>query len=104
MNFVKASLKYPQVTITVLVLVFIIGVHSLFNMPRREDPKITIRTGLVMAVYPGANSAQVEEQVTKKLEQYLFQFEEVKKEKAFSTRTFSSSSLSQKPDPSPPNA
>lgn len=85
MNFVKASLKYPQVTITVLVLVFIIGVHSLFNMPRREDPKITIRTGLVMAVYPGANSAQVEEQVTKKLEQYLFQFEEVKKEKTFST-------------------
>ena len=85
MNFVKASLKYPQVTITVLVLVFVIGVYSLFNMPRREDPKITIRTGLVLAFYPGANSAQVEEQVTKKLEQYLFQFEEVKKEKTFST-------------------
>lgn len=75
MNFVKSSLKYPQVTLSVLFLVFVIGVNSLLNMPRREDPKITIRSGLVLAFYPGANSAQVEDQVTKKLEQYLFQFE-----------------------------
>ncbi|MFC0185406.1 efflux RND transporter permease subunit [Pseudarcicella hirudinis] len=40
---------------------------------------------MVLAFYPGANSAQVEDQVTKKLEQYLFQFEEVRKEKTFST-------------------
>ncbi len=85
MNFVKSSLKYSQVTLTVLLMVFAVGVHSLLTMPRREDPKITIRTGLVLAYYPGANSAQVEDQVTKKLEQYLFQFEEVKKSKTFST-------------------
>ena len=75
MNFVKSSLKYSQVTLTVLLMVFAVGVHSLLTMPRREDHKITIRTGLVLAYYPGANSAQVEDQVTKKLEQYLFQFE-----------------------------
>ncbi|WP_255402534.1 efflux RND transporter permease subunit [Siphonobacter sp. BAB-5405] len=85
MNFVKSSLKYSQVTLTVLLMVFAVGVHSLLTMPRREDPKITIRTGLVLAYFPGANSAQVEDQVTKKLEQYLFQFEEVKKSKTFST-------------------
>lgn len=85
MNFVKSSLKYPQVTLPVLLLVFIVGVNSLLNMPRREDPKITIRQGLVLAYYPGANAAQVEDQVTKKIEQYLFQFEEVKKEKTYST-------------------
>jgi multidrug efflux pump subunit AcrB len=85
MNFVEASMKYKQVTLPVLLLLFIIGVNSLLNMPRREDPKITIRQGLVIAYYPGANSAQVEDQVTKKLEQYLFQFEEVRKEKTYST-------------------
>ncbi|MBO9638042.1 MAG: efflux RND transporter permease subunit [Siphonobacter aquaeclarae] len=85
MNLVKSSLKYAQVTLTVLLMVFAVGVHSLLTMPRREDPKITIRTGLVLAFYPGATSAQVEDQVTKKLEQYLFQFEEVKKSKTFST-------------------
>jgi multidrug efflux pump subunit AcrB len=85
MNFVQTSLKYKQVTLSVLLLLFLVGVNSLLNMPRREDPKITIRQGLVIAYYPGATSAQVEDQVTKKLEQYLFQFEEVLKNKTYST-------------------
>jgi multidrug efflux pump subunit AcrB len=85
MNFVEASLKYKQVTLSILVLLFAVGVNSLLNMPRREDPKITIRQGLVLAYFPGANSAQVEDQVTKKLEQYLFQYEEVNKAKTYST-------------------
>lgn len=85
MNFVKASLKYKQVTLTILLITFFAGVYSLLNMPRREDPKITIRQGLVVAFYPGATSEQVEEQVTEKLEQYLFQFEEVRKDKTYST-------------------
>jgi multidrug efflux pump subunit AcrB len=85
MNFVKASLKHKQVTLSVLLVVFAFGVNSLLNMPRREDPYITIPGGLVIAYYPGATAAQVEDQVTRKLEEYLFQFEEVKKEKTFST-------------------
>jgi multidrug efflux pump subunit AcrB len=85
MNIIKASLKYKHVTLSVLLLLFAVGVDSLLNMPRREDPKITIRQGLVIASYPGANSTQVEDQVTKKLEQYLFQYEEVDKSKTYST-------------------
>ncbi|WP_343671438.1 efflux RND transporter permease subunit [Chitinophaga sp.] len=85
MNFIEAALKYKQVTLAVLLMLFAIGVNSLLNMPRREDPKITIREGLVIAYFPGANSAQVEDQVTKKLEQYLFQYEEVDKTKTVST-------------------
>lgn len=85
MNIIQASLKYKHVTLSVLLLLFAIGVNSLMNMPRREDPKITIRQGLVIAYFPGANSAQVEDQVTKKIEQYLFQYEEVNKAKTYST-------------------
>lgn len=85
MNFVKASLKHKQVTLSVLLLLFGAGVYSLLNMPRREDPKITIREGLVIAYYPGVDAAQVEDQVTTKLEQYLFQFAEVRKKKTYST-------------------
>lgn len=85
MNFVKLSLKYPQVTVSVLILCFLAGVFSLVYMPRREDAKIQVRIGQVIAYYPGASSLQVEEQVTKKLEQYLFQYAEVRKEKTIST-------------------
>ena len=85
MNLVKSSLRYPQVTLVVLLLAFITGVYALLTMPRREDPKITIRQGLVVAYFPGATAGQVEEQVTQKLEEYLFRFAEVRKEKTFST-------------------
>jgi len=84
MNFVKASLKHRQVTFTVLLLMFVFGVYSLISMPRREDPKITIPGGLVIAYYPGADAAQVEDQITRKLEEYLFQYEEVHKGKTYS--------------------
>ena len=59
--------------------------RALLTMPRREDPKITIRTGLVLARYPGATASQVEEQVTRKIEERLFRHEEVRKLKTFST-------------------
>ena len=55
------------------------------TMPRREDPKITIRTGLVIAAFPGATAEEVESQVTHKIEERLFRFEEVRREKTYST-------------------
>jgi multidrug efflux pump subunit AcrB/outer membrane protein TolC len=85
MNPVKASLRYPAVTLIITAMVVIAGVHAFLKMPRTEDPGITIRTGLVAALYPGATSEQVEKQVTKTLEKHIFKFPEVRKEKTFST-------------------
>jgi len=85
MNPVRLSLRYPQVTLVLAAMMFLIGVGALVNMPRREDPKITIRTGLVIAFYPGATADQVEDQVTRKLEERLFHFEEVRRAKTYST-------------------
>jgi multidrug efflux pump subunit AcrB len=84
MNFVEASLKHRQVTFTVLLLMFAFGVFSLITMPRREDPKITIPGGLIIAYFPGADAVQVEDQVTRVLEECLFQYEEVRKDKTYS--------------------
>lgn len=80
-NFVEAAMKYRQVTIVVTVLLMIFGLFALMNMPRSEDPKITVRSGLIIAALPGADELQVEKQLTNKIEQYLFSFEEVRKEK-----------------------
>lgn len=85
MKFIQAALKHRQVTLSVLFICFVAGVYSLFTMPRREDPKITMRIGLVLAYYPGANSIEVEEHLTKKVEKYLFQYDEVLKAKTVST-------------------
>lgn len=85
MNPIRASLRFPQVTLVLTGMLFVVGLIALFTMPRREDPKITIRTGLVSAVYPGATSAEVEDQVTRKIEERLFRFSEVRRAKTFST-------------------
>jgi len=85
MNLVKASLKYPAIPIFFAFLMVCFGVYAFFKMPRTEDPVITIRTGLVIASYPGASSEEVEKQVTKVLEKHVLKFEEVYKEKTFST-------------------
>lgn len=85
MNPVRISLRHPQVTLVVVAMLFIAGLVALFTMPRREDPKITIRVGIVSALYPGATAEEVEEQVTRKIEERLFHFDEVRRDKTFST-------------------
>ncbi len=85
MNPIKISLRYPTVTVILTALLVIVGMRAFFHMPRTEDPTITIRTGLVIALYPGATSEQVEKQVTKTIEKHIFKFPEVRKGKTYST-------------------
>ena len=69
MNPVRAALRYPQVTLVLSGMLFVAGFYALLTMPRREDPKITIHTGIVAAIYPGATTTEVEDQVTRKIEE-----------------------------------
>ncbi|CAN0397760.1 unnamed protein product, partial [Scytosiphon promiscuus] len=81
MNLLKAAINNYQVTLSLSFIILLAGVHSLLNMSRREDPKFNVRQGLVVAFYPGATSLAVEQQVTNKIEELLFSFEEVRKTK-----------------------
>ena len=54
-------------------------------MPKDEFPAFTIRQGVVIAVYPGATTEEVEEQVAKPLERYLFTYKEVNRTKTTTT-------------------
>ena len=85
MNPVRASLRYPQVTIALTIMLVAFGAYALMRMPRREDPKIHVREGIVAAMYPGASAAEVENEVTQKVEQRLFKLEGVRREKTYST-------------------
>ena len=83
-NLIEASMKYSQISMLIAGLLVVIGIWALVTMPRSEDPRITVRQAIVYALYPGADELQVEKQVTDKLEQYLFSFEEIKKAKTHS--------------------
>ncbi len=82
---IQFFLRYPVVTLVVAALAAVLGLNALLGMPRTEDPSITIRTGLVIAAYPGATSEQVEQQVTRPIEAHLFKFPEIRKSKTFAT-------------------
>lgn len=83
-NFIEAAMKNRQVTFLTLGLLLLIGLNALLNMPRSENPKIDMPVAMVYAFYPGADELQMEKQVTKKIEQYLFSFEEIDKKKTTS--------------------
>jgi len=85
MNPANASLRYPIIALILAGMAVAVGLHAFLYMPRTEDPTVTIRTGLVLALYPGATSEQVEKQVTKPLEKHIFKFPEIRKEKTYST-------------------
>ena len=85
MSSIKFWLRYPAVTLILTAMIVIVGIHAFLKMQRTEDPTITIRTGIVAAMYPGATSEQVEKQVTKTLEKHIFKFSEVRKGKTYST-------------------
>lgn len=78
------AMKYRQIVILIVSSMFLMGIYALVKMPKQEFPVFTVRQGVVIAVYPGATSDEVEEQVTRPLENFIFEFKEVKKSKTHS--------------------
>lgn len=84
-NAVEWAMHYRQIIILVVCCLVALGIYSLPKMRKNEFPDFTVRQGLVVAVAPGNTSEEMIEQVTKPLENYIFSYKEVKKEKSFST-------------------
>ena len=83
-NIVEWAMHYRQIIIMVVCCLIAFGIYSLPNMRKNEFPDFTIRQGTVVAVAPGNTAEEMEEQVAKPLENYLFTYKEVKKEKTYS--------------------
>lgn len=83
-TLIEVILHYKQVIIIVTGILVLFGIVALTQMPRDEFPEFKIRQGLIIGIFPGASSQQVEEQLTKKVENYLFQYEAVDKKKTHS--------------------
>lgn len=84
-NIVEWAMHYRQIVILVTCCLVAFGIYSLPKMQKNEFPDFTIRQGLVVAAAPGNTVDEMVEQVTKPLEDYIFTYKEVKKEKTFST-------------------
>jgi multidrug efflux pump subunit AcrB len=77
MNLLTWPLRHRQVVFVVSFFALALGLNSLLTMPRQATPTISVFQAIVAVPYPGATAAEVEQQVTRPLEQYLFSFTEI---------------------------
>jgi multidrug efflux pump subunit AcrB len=56
---------------TLLVSTLIWGVFAYISMPQRQDPVIQVRSGVIQTEYAGASAAEVELEVTRKIEKKM---------------------------------
>ena len=84
MNLVEACMRYNRLVLLVTVALVALGIVGLKFMPKQEFPEFTIRQGLVVGVFPGATVLQVEEELAKPLERFLFTYQEVNRNKTYS--------------------
>ena len=82
-GIIESCMRYHRIMLLVVGLLVLLGIYGLAVMPKQEFPPFTIRQGLIVGVYPGATSEEVEEQLAKPLERFMFTYKEVKKAKTY---------------------
>ena len=83
-GLIEGAMRNRNIVIIITAVFMLIGIVALKKMPRNEFPQFTIRQGVIVGVYPGATSAEVEAQLTRVVENYIFGYQEVRKEKTYS--------------------
>ena len=68
MNLAAFALRNRTTTVVLTVLLLIGGISSYNQLSRLEDPEFTIKEALVVTPYPGASAAEVQKEVSDKIE------------------------------------
>lgn len=79
-EIVRGTIKHKKIVYFIVAVIFALGIYGLVRMNKDEFPTFEIKNGLIVGVYPGADAKEVEDQLTKPLEDILFSFSEVSRE------------------------
>ncbi|MGB7843183.1 MAG: efflux RND transporter permease subunit [Salinimicrobium sp.] len=90
MKLAKVSIKRPSLVIVMLALLIIGGLFSYSQLNYELIPKFEVKVVTVMTVYPGASPAEVQNAVSKKVEDAVSSLENIKK---IQTKSFESLSV-----------
>ena len=71
MNLTKIALDNSRMTWVLLLLVIFLGFSVYSDFPSREDPSIRINRSLIITQFPGLPPEQVENLISKKIEERL---------------------------------
>ena len=76
-QFIRGAITYRKIVYFITALLVGVGIYGISYINKDEFPTFEIKEGLVVGVYPGASAIEVEQQLTKPLEELLFGFSEV---------------------------
>ncbi len=79
MKFASFFVKNYQFTLVIFVMVLLLGLNSLLNMPRGEDPPFEAPTFIITAIYPGTSPQDMEELVADKIEEKVYELDDIKR-------------------------
>lgn len=71
MKISELSVKHYQFTVLMFAMLVALGITSWLSIPRGEDPTFPAPTYTIVAVYPGASPADMEQLVVDKVEERL---------------------------------
>ncbi len=77
MKISEYAVKNYQFTLVILVMAIVVGLTTLINMPRSEDPEIKIPSFTVIVVYPGTSPQDMEELVVDPIEKRISELEDI---------------------------
>jgi multidrug efflux pump subunit AcrB len=72
-NTARYFVEHPQIAWAALIAVIAWGAYGFLAMPQRKDPEIPVRIAVAACQWPGATAQQVEQLVTKPIEQAIAQ-------------------------------
>ena len=78
MSLAALAIEKQAVTWFATFIVVVGGIFSYFQLGQLEDPEFTVKTAAIITSYPGASAAQVELEVTDRIETKLQEMAELK--------------------------
>ncbi len=70
-NVARFFTEHPQIGLVLLLAAFVWGWYGYHHMPKRKDPDIPVRVAMAQCPWPGATAEQVEQLVTRPMEQSI---------------------------------
>ena len=70
-NLSEWALKHQALVLFLMLALFATGMFSYFRLGQAEDPEFTVKVMVIRALWPGASPAEMEQQVTERLEKKL---------------------------------
>ena len=70
-NLARFFIEQQHVAWVCLAVALLWGIYGLLTMPQRKDPDVPVRSAMVIVPWQGTSAEQVEQLVTRKIEQAL---------------------------------